>query len=108
MKAYECFILLDPKFDEAEVEKTVAKVEEMIQKGGCVLENITRWGKKRLAYKIDKISEAYYVIFNYKAQPSFNSELEKNLRFMNGMVRSVIFSAMTETKKAAKPVQAAM
>lgn len=103
MKAYECIILIDPRTEEAEVEKTVVKLEEYIQKNGAVLENTNRWGKRKLAYEINKINEAFYVQFNYKAVNSFNREFEKYMKFISCIFRAMTFNMHVEKK----PVKAA-
>ncbi len=107
MKAYECMVLVDPTFSEADVEKMIAKVEEQIQKSGNVLETTNRWGKRKLAYEIKKVNEAYYVLFNYKANTQFNVELDKTMKFTNGVLRHMIIASYVEKKKApAKAMQA--
>lgn len=108
MKAYECIVILDPKLEEVEVDKITSKIEEMIQKGGGVLSNTSKWGKKKLAYEIKKVNEAYYVQFNYKAPFEFNKEFDKNLKFINGMIRAMIFNMPVEKKKTAKAAPATM
>lgn len=100
-------VLVDPTFSEADVEKMIAKVEEQIQKSGNVLETTNRWGKRKLAYEIKKVNEAYYVLFNYKANTQFNVELDKTMKFTNGVLRHMIIASYVEKKKApAKAMQA--
>jgi small subunit ribosomal protein S6 len=107
MKAYECMVLVDPTFSEADIEKMIAKVEEQIQKSGNVLETTNRWGKRKLAYEIKKVNEAFYVLFNYKANTQFNVELDKTMKFTNGVMRHMIIASYVEKKKApAKAMQA--
>lgn len=107
MKAYECMVLIDPTFSETDIDKLVAKVEEQIQKSGSVLDTTNRWGKRRLAYEIKKVHEAFYVLFNYKANSQFNVELDKSLKFTNGVLRHMIIASYVEKKKApAKAMQA--
>ncbi len=105
MKAYECIILVDPRTEEVEVDKITAKIEEYIQKNGAILEATNKWGKKRLAYEIKKITEAYYVQFNYKAGFEFNREFEKSLKFINGIIRAITFCAHVDKKPARAAVQ---
>ena len=107
MKAYECMVLVDPTFNEADVEKIIVKVEEQIQKSGNVLDTTNRQGKRKLSYEIKKVNEAYYVLFNYKANTQFNVELDKSLKFTNGVLRHMIIASYVEKKKApAKAMQA--
>jgi len=102
MKAYECIVILDPKLEEVEVDKIAAKIEDMIQKGGGVLTNTNKWGKKKLAYEIDKVNEAYYVQFNFNAPFEFNKEFIKTVKFINGMIRAMVFNTPVEKKKTRK------
>ena len=97
-------VLLDPTFNETDIEKMIAKVEEQIQKSGNVLETTNRWGKRKLAYEIKKVNEAFYVLFNYKANTQFNVELDKTMKFTTGVLRHMIIASYVEKKKA--PIKA--
>jgi len=108
MKAYECMVLIDPTFTEADIDKIAVKVEEMIQKSGNVVESTNRWGKRRLCYEIKKVNEAYYVLFNYKANNQFNTELDKALKYMAGVIRHMIICTYVEKKKTSTKTMQAM
>lgn len=79
MKNYEAVIILSANAAE---ETTVAfgeKMKDLISKNG-ELTNVEEWGKKILAYEINKQKEGYYILFTFVANPEFISEFERVLR----------------------------
>lgn len=79
MKNYEAVIILSANAAE---ETTVAfgeKMKDLISKNG-ELTNVEEWGKKTLAYEINKQKEGYYILFTFVANPEFISEFERVLR----------------------------
>lgn len=79
MKNYEAVIILSASAAE---EATVAfgeKMKDLISKNG-ELTNVEEWGKKTLAYEINKQKEGYYILFTFVANPEFISEFERVLR----------------------------
>ena len=78
MNNYESVIILSEAADE---EKTVAfgeKMKELISANG-ELTNVEEWGKKTLAYEINKQKEGYYILFTFTAKPEFIAEFERIL-----------------------------
>ena len=89
MNNYESVIILSPA---AEEEKTVSfgeKMKELISKNG-ELTNVEEWGKKTLAYEINKQKEGVYVLFTFTAKPEFIAEFERVLRLDEIVLKHIV------------------
>ena len=64
----------------------------MIEENGTI-EAFNEWGKRKLAYPINDLTEGYYVLVNYKAEPSFVAELERVFNITEGVMRSMTIRA---------------
>lgn len=87
MRNYELVIIIQPDLDETGVKGIVEKVQGWITEAGGTVAKIDNWGKKRLAYQINKRREGQYVLFETQLPPTFSNELERNLRFLEPVVR---------------------
>lgn len=103
MREYESLVILDPTVEESEHDKIVSKVEDAIAKSGGALSFTDRWGKRRMAYEIEKKREGYFVLFSFKSEPSFVGELEKLYRFTPNVVRAMTTLALPEKYRVRKP-----
>lgn len=87
MRNYEMVFIIQPDLDETGVKGVVEKVQSWITESGGTVEKIDNWGKKRLAYQINKRREGQYVLFEIQMPPTYCSELEHNLRFLEPIMR---------------------
>ncbi|MHB0923255.1 MAG: 30S ribosomal protein S6 [Bellilinea sp.] len=87
MRDYELVFIIQPDLDEAGVKGIVEKVQGWITEAGGTVAKIDNWGKRRLAYQINKRREGQYVLFEMQIPPTFSSELERNLRFLEPVMR---------------------
>ena len=87
--SYEFFLVLSTKLGEEGTEKIVKKFQDLIESSGT-LENIDKWGKRKLAYLINKESEGYYVLFKFASVASFPAELDRVCKITDGVLRSII------------------
>jgi len=92
MRDYELVIIIQPDLDENAVKGIVDKLQALITEAGGTVAKIDKWGKKRLAYAINKRREGQYVLFEIQMQPAFSAELERNLRFMEPVIRFSIIN----------------
>lgn len=83
---YETIIIIRPDLDDADTDAIVERVEEVIVKGGRLLDR-EDWGKKRLAYPINKHQKGHYVLYSFLAEASLISELERIIRITDNVVR---------------------
>lgn len=87
MRQYETAFLITPKLEEEETEKLIEKMAEVVKKKKGKMVNIEKWGKRRLAYPIDKLDEAVYVFFHYEGDPDIPHELQRRFRQTETVLR---------------------
>ena len=90
MKKYETIFILNPTFDEETVKANIEKFKGVIENGGGKVENVDFWGKRKLAYEIKKVSEGYYTLVNFTANPELPKELDRIFRITDGVIRHII------------------
>jgi small subunit ribosomal protein S6 len=90
MNKYESLFVLAPTLNEEELKASVDKFKGVIENGGGVVDNVDEWGKRRLAYEINKINEGYYVLFNFTANPELPKELDRILRISDNVIRHIV------------------
>ena len=83
MNKYEVLYILDAKIDDAAKEALCDKFKSAV-------ENVDKWGVKKLAYEIDFKSEGYYVLMNFTAPSEFPQELERQMRITDEVIRFIV------------------
>jgi len=83
---YEVLYIIDPAQGEEGIAALVEKFTAMVQAEGF-LSNIDEWGKRRLAYPINDLTEGYYVLMNIETKPEFPAELERVMKITDGILR---------------------
>ena len=83
---YEVLYIIDPTLGEEEINTLVEKFKAMVEAEGT-LSNIDIWGKRRLAYEINDLTEGYYVLMNMETKPEFPAELERVMKITEGVMR---------------------
>lgn len=112
MKAYEVIVILDPALTEEEVEGQINEIKEQVAKGNGEVQEIQRWGKRRLAYLVKKRREGYYVLFRLALDPKTLSSLEKNFKISEKILKYLkvrfeeVRIAPPEKVEAKKPEEA--
>jgi small subunit ribosomal protein S6 len=89
LKPYELLLIITPDHDEKEAEALTDQVKGIIENGGTLLK-LDPWGKKRLAYPVQKRSEGYYVLYIFESAPSFVAELNQALHVIEAILRYMI------------------
>ena len=97
VNSYETLFIVNSTLAEDDVKATVDKFTALIAENGTVGE-IDEWGKRRLAYPIDDITEGYYVLVNFTSESSFPAELERRYNIDENIMRGIVIRL--ETKKA--------
>lgn len=87
--AYETVFILSTKLDEQGTAALVTKFKDLIAANGTV-DGVDEWGKRRLAYAINKETEGYYVLINFTSVPAFTAELDRIYKITDGVIRSLI------------------
>lgn len=83
---YEVLYIIDPAQGEEGIKTLVEKFKAMVEAEGT-LSNIDEWGKRRLAYPINDLTEGYYVLMNMETKPEFPAELERVMKITDGILR---------------------
>ena len=87
MNKYELCVVLSAKIEDDERAATLEKVQKYITRFGGTVTNIEEWGKKKLAYEIQKMKEAYYYFVQFDAEPTAPIEIENRVRIMENVIR---------------------
>lgn len=90
MKAYELLFFVDPALDEEIRLASMKRIETTITEPGGVVDSVEEWGKRKLAYEINKLTEGVYTLVNFHAQPQNIAELDRVLRISDAVVRFMI------------------
>jgi len=83
-------VMLDPETDERTVAPSLDTYLNVIRKDGGSVENVDVWGKRRLAYEINKKSEAVYAVIDLKAEPASVKELDRQLSLNETVIRTKV------------------
>ena len=76
---YELMVILDPEIDERTVAPSLDKFLNVIRNDGGTIDNIDIWGRRRLAYEINKKTEGIYAVVNFTSEPATAKELDRQL-----------------------------
>ena len=89
MTHYEVLFIIDPALEDEKKEATIEAVKEIIAAEGEV-GNVDVWGMRKLAYPINKKSEGYYVVIEFKAESTLPKELDRRLKISDNVMRHLI------------------
>lgn len=92
MRNYETLFILQPSLDEEAIKANIEKFTGVIENGGGVVENVDEWGRRKLAYPINKVNEGYYTLINFKANTELPKELERVFRITDGVMRFMVIN----------------
>lgn len=87
MKKYELCVVVTTKIEDEERAATVEKVKDIITRFGCNVTNVDEWGKRKLAYEIQKMKEGYYYFIQFEGETTVPAELEERLRIEETVLR---------------------
>ena len=88
MREYEVLFIIDPTLDEEAKDAQIEKVKGVIAEGGEVLD-VDVWGKRRLAYEINKKKDGFYVLITFNAGADLPKELDRRLRIADNIMRHI-------------------
>ena len=87
MNKYELTVVVNAKIEDDVRVATVEKGKEYVARYGGTVTNVDEWGKKRLAYEIQKMKEAYYYFIHFESETTTPGEIEERIRIMDGVIR---------------------
>ncbi len=90
MRKYELVFVARPDLDENALNDVIQKVSNWITENSGQIDKVDQWGKRKLAYPIRKQHEGQYVQMNLTLQPAFVPQLERNLRYLEQVMRFLI------------------
>lgn len=88
MNKYESVIIIKPNLDEGEIEGIITEITDLINQNGEVTK-VEKMGVRKLAYEISKCKEGHYVVIYFEADPSIISELERNYRINENIIKFI-------------------
>ena len=86
---YEAALVYSVKAGDEAVAALAEKFKALIEQNGTI-ESVDDWGKRRLAYAINDLTEGYYVLVNFKSGPDFPAELERVYGITDGIIRNIV------------------
>ena len=87
---YELMVILDPSIDERTVAPSLDRFLGVIRQDGGTVDKVDIWGRRRLAYEIDKHAEGIYAVIDLQAQPSAVQELDRQLNLNESVLRTKV------------------
>lgn len=87
MNKYELAVVVSAKAEDDVRVSTIEKVKEYITRFGGTITNVDEWGKKRLAYEVQKMKEAFYYFIQFDAEATAPAEIENRVRIMDNVIR---------------------
>lgn len=93
MRNYELAYVVDPEVEDSSLPEIEEKVKGWVEASGGVISHVDRWGKKRLAYPIQKKNEGFYFILQLELPPQAGVEIEREMRLNEQILRYMITSA---------------
>ncbi len=90
MRKYEVMVIMDPDTDERTVQPTLEQYLTVITKGGGTVDSLEVWGRRRLAYEIQKKSEGIYAVIDLTAAPADVTELDRQFSINESIMRTKV------------------
>jgi small subunit ribosomal protein S6 len=90
MRRYEMMVILDPSLDERTVQPSLDQFLKVVTTAGGSVDKVDVWGRRRLAYEIDKKSEGIYTVIDLVAEPDTVKELDRQLNLNEAVLRTKI------------------
>ena len=90
MRAYELVFIVHPDLDDSALKELVDRVKGWITDAGGQVAKVDLWGKRKLAYRLRKQTEGQYVLMKTQMTPSFCTQLERNLRLQEPVLRFLL------------------
>ena len=87
MNKYELALVLSAKLEEEERAAALEKAQSYITRFGGTITNVDEWGKKRLAYEIQKMKEGFYYFIQFESDSNCPNEVESHVRIMEPVIR---------------------
>ena len=90
MRRYELMIILDPELEERTVAPSIDQFLNVVRQGGGTVEKVDIWGRRRLAFEINKKTEGIYAVVDLNAEPATVKELDRQLNLNEAVLRTKV------------------
>ena len=87
MNKYELAVVVNAKIEDDARAAVIEKVQKYVTRFGGQISDVEEWGKKRLAYEIQKMREGYYYFIHFESESTCPAEVEKRIRIMDNVLR---------------------
>ena len=88
MRHYEVMVILDPDLEERAVAPLIESFLSVVREANGKVEKVDTWGRRRLAYEIDKKPEGIYAVIDLNAEPALMQELDRQLNLNESVLRT--------------------
>jgi small subunit ribosomal protein S6 len=95
MRHYEVMVILDPDLDERSVAPTIENFMSVVREGKGKVEKVDTWGRRRLAYEINKKPEGIYSVIDLQAEPAVVKELDRQMNLSESVLRTKVLRPTT-------------
>lgn len=90
LKTYETLFIIHPDVEESEMNKVITVIQDVITNSGGTIIKLDKWGKRQLAYQIQKKHDGFYVLMYFEAPPTVIIELNRRFRLTDSVMRHLI------------------
>ena len=90
MNKYELLYIIDNDLSDEAKEAVIARISAVVTDNGGTIDEVDKWGTRKLAYPINYKSEGYYVLVNFTSEPTLPAELERVMRITDSVVRFMV------------------
>lgn len=90
MKKYELALVVNAKIEDEAREAVVEKAKNYVTRYGGTVTEVEEWGKKRLAYEVQKMREGFYYFIQFEADATCPAEVERHVRIMDNVLRYLV------------------
>ena len=90
MRVHQMMVILEPSLEERTVQPSLEQFLKVVTTAGGVVDKVDVWGRRRLAYEIDKKSEGIYTVIDMTAEPDTVKELDRQLNLNEAILRTKI------------------
>ena len=87
MNKYELAVVVSAKIEDDERAQVIEKVKALVERFGGQISDVDEWGKKRLAYEVQKMNDGFYYFIHFESDAETPSEIEQRIRIMDNVIR---------------------
>ncbi len=87
MNKYETIFIMDPDLEETQAQSAIERIKGIIGQTGGEILKFEDWGKRKLAYDVKKKPRGHYILINFSGSPALLSELHRNFRVMDAVIK---------------------